>query len=200
MPAVRIEPLPSAALADAAELLARAFVTNPLHEAAFGPAALTRNVAFFRTGLSVMKGPKLVAVEDGRLLGLVHWVRWPACRISGLDKLRQAPAMIRGFGPRSALRVGRWLSSWSAHDPPAEHCHLGPVGVDPGEQGRGIGRLLMEKYCEELDRSGEPGYLETDRAENVAFYRRFGFEVTTELEVLGVRNYLMSRRARSPGP
>ncbi len=31
-------------------------------------------------------------------------------------------------------------------------------------------------------------YLETDRAENVTFYERFGFEVTAQDEILGVPN------------
>jgi len=55
----------------------------------------------------------------------------------------------------------------------------------------------MERYCEEVDRTGEGGYLETDRPENVNFYRRFGFETLEEALVLGVRNYFMWRKARS---
>ena len=56
----------------------------------------------------------------------------------------------------------------------------------------------MEEYCEEHDRSSFAGYLETDRPENVSFYRRFGFEVTGDIMVLGVANYLMWRKAKSP--
>ena len=77
------------------------------------------------------------------------------------------PAMMAGFGLRSSLRVGSWLSAWSKHDPSEPHAHLGPIGVDPDALGRHIGRHLMEQYCAELDRIGEAGYLETDRSENV---------------------------------
>jgi hypothetical protein len=55
----------------------------------------------------------------------------------------------------------------------------------------------MERYLEQLDRSGEEGYLETDRPENVTFYARFGFETVAEIPVLGVPNYLMVRKAMS---
>jgi hypothetical protein len=41
------------------------------------------------------------------------------------------------------------------------------------------------------------GYLETDQAENVEFYRRFGFELTNEASVLGVPNFYMRRAARA---
>ena len=104
--------------------------------------------------------------------------------------------MISGFGVRSALRVSAWLSDWSKHDPRHPHLHLGPIGVDPAAQGRRIGHLLMDRSCDEVDRSAQNGYLETDRVENVTFYRRFGFETTAEAPVLGVRNYLMSRKAK----
>jgi hypothetical protein len=51
----------------------------------------------------------------------------------------------------------------------------------------------MESYCLELDRTGNAGYLETDRPENVAFYQRFGFVVTGTATVLGVETYFMRR-------
>ena len=106
------------------------------------------------------------------------------------------PGLTRGLGVRSAWRVAAWLSAWSKLDPKKAHSHLGPIGVDPSAQGQHIGRRLMEQYCNELDRFTEPGYLETDRPENVSFYRRFGFEITVETPVLGVRNYFMWRNCR----
>lgn len=36
-----------------------------------------------------------------------------------------------------------------------------------------------------MDDCGTLAYLETDRAENVPFYRRFGFAVVAEAKVLG---------------
>jgi ribosomal protein S18 acetylase RimI-like enzyme len=193
MVAIRIEPFHQEMAAEAAQVLARAYVTNPLHIAAFGPHQLSRNETFFYRALTVMKGPKLVALEGPRILGLMHWVQSPDCQRSGLEKLQLAPVMIRSFGLRSALRVSAWLSAWSKHDPKQPHVHLGPIGVEPAAQGRGVGRRLMEMYCEELDRTGQAGYLETDRAENVSFYCRFGFQTTGEVSALGVRNYLMWR-------
>jgi ribosomal protein S18 acetylase RimI-like enzyme len=197
MPDIRIEPFTLEMAIEGSQVLARAFVTNPLHVAAFGPAQLAKNEAFFRTGLAVMKGPKLVAFEGPRMLGLIHWVHSPDCQLSRLEKIRLMPALICGIGLHAALRVATWLSIWSTHDPKESHSHLGPIGVVPAAQGRRIGQSLMGPYCEELDRTGTAGYLETDRPENVSFYRRFGFEITGEVSVLGVRNYLMWREARS---
>jgi ribosomal protein S18 acetylase RimI-like enzyme len=106
------------------------------------------------------------------------------------------PAMVKGFGFCSAFKVGSWLSAWSTHDPAAPHIHLGPIGVAPEAQGLHIGRCLMERYCEELDRTNALGYLETDRPANVEFYKRFGFEVTETAPILRVVNYFMRRKAK----
>jgi ribosomal protein S18 acetylase RimI-like enzyme len=180
----------------AALVLAKAFAINPIHTAAFGEQVLAANEIFFRIALAVMKGPKFVAVEGSRILGVIHWVESPRCQFSGGEKLRMMPGMIKGLGFRPALRVSSWLSAWSTQDPAEPHSHLGPIGVEPQAQGRGIGRLLMEQYCQEVDRKGDAAYLETDRPGNIDFYQRFGFEVTRTIPVLGVPNYFMLRKAK----
>src|SRR5262249_47166453 len=123
----------------ACHMLAQAFVTNPLNMAAFGPSQLARNEAFFRVGLAAMKGPKLVATDGTQTLGLIRWVHSPDCQFWGFEKLRMAPAMVKGLGLGSALRVGSWQSAWSKHDPSTTHSHLGPIGVSPAAQGQHIG-------------------------------------------------------------
>ena len=193
---IEIKPFAPARAVEASRLLALAFVTNPLNIAAFGTSRLDRNRAFFLAGLAVMRGPTLVATDGSAIVGLVHWVPSPHCQLSPIEKLQMMPAMIGGFGLRSAIKVGWWLSAWSAHDPKEPHVHLGPIGVAPTAQGRGVGGRLMEHYCEAVDRNGATGYLETDRPENVAFYRRFGFVTTGEVTILGVRNFLMRRAGR----
>jgi ribosomal protein S18 acetylase RimI-like enzyme len=100
--------------------------------------------------------------------------------------------------PPDASDLERWLHNGSimaAHDLPEPHVHVGPVGVEPGFQGRGIGRAVMRHLCDRLDERGEVGWLETDKPENVAFYVSLGFEVTDETEVLGRFRWWFMRRA-----
>lgn len=182
---------------EVSQVLARAFVTNPLNMAAFGRAQLMRNEAFFQNGLAVMKGLKWVAVQGSHVVGFIHWVQSPACQLPGGEKLKTIPSMLRKLGLLSSFRLGKWLSIWEKHDPKSAHLHLGPIGVDPNLQRRHVGRLLMEQYCLASDQAGIAGYLETDRPENVKFYSRFGFETVEEVSVLGVRNFLMHRPANS---
>jgi ribosomal protein S18 acetylase RimI-like enzyme len=186
-------------MAEASSMLARAFVANPLHVAAFGPHQLSRNAAFFRLALASMTGSTWVAADGDRILGFVHWVDSSRCQRSLLDKVQMAPALVNGLGVSASWRLASWLSAWATRDPTEPHVHLGPIGVDPAVQGRSVGRRLMERYCEALDLGGQPGYLETDREENVGFYRRFEFEVVGEMAVLGVRNYFMRRAPHVAG-
>jgi ribosomal protein S18 acetylase RimI-like enzyme len=190
---IQIDALTPERVLEASRMLARAFATNPLHIAAFGSSPLDRNEKFFRAGLAVTKGPTFVANEGSQVLGLAHWVHSSQCQLSALEKLQIMPVMIGAFGIRSALKVSSWLSTWSKHDPDEPHVHLGPIGVAPEAQGRGIGQRLMAHYCGAVDRTGEAGYLETDRPENVRFYERFGFATTQEVLVLGVPNFFMRR-------
>lgn len=193
MSQIDVVPMAAQQTQDAVSVLARAFVTNPLHVAAFGPANLAANEAFFRTGLAVMKGEKHLAVDGSRILGVVHWVGSPGCQVSFLEKLRMIPRMVSGLGVPSSMKVISWVSTWAKHDPNEPHSHLGPIAVEPEAQGRSIGTTLMQRYCADLDRTGMVGYLETDRPENVDFYRRFGFEVSQTTPVLGVETYFMRR-------
>ena len=197
---VRIESCSRDMTPEVSRILARAFVGNPLHVATFGPDRLARNESFFRGVLGTMTGTKLVALDGPQILGFIHWVRSPGCQPSGVEKARTAPGILVGVGLPATLRLLSWLSAWSRCEPAEAHVHLGPIGVDPIAQGKHIGGRLMERYVEELVRSGETGYLETDRPDNVRFYQHFGFETTRELNVSGVLNYLMWRPSGSAAP
>src|SRR5260370_21636304 len=71
--------------------------------------------------------------------------------------------------------------------------HLGPVAVDPQLQGRGVGTAVLTAFCSRMDDLSMLSYLETDKYENVRFYRKLGFDVVAAAEVLGVPNWFMSR-------
>ena len=80
--------------------------------------------------------------------------------------------------------------------PTESHSHFGPLAVDAHLQGQGIGTAILAEYERRLDQSGQVGYLETDRYENVRLYERYGFEVIGEEAVIGVPNWFMRREAR----
>ncbi len=189
----RIETFSEHMTPEVVRMLSRAFVANPLHVATFGADRYDRNEAFFRLVLRSSTATRLVATDGTRIIGFINWVASPSCQPSGYEKARMAPTMLGGVGLSASLRLLSWLSTWSRCEPAETHLHLGPIGVDPEAQGHHVGQRLMQEYCASLDRTGTGGYLETDRPENVRFYRHYGFETTREVMVSSIPNYLMRR-------
>ena len=59
--------------------------------------------------------------------------------------------------------------------------------VDPLVQRAGLGTRLQAPVLEVADREGVDCYLETQKPENLAYYRRFGYEVGEELRPVAGR-------------
>jgi ribosomal protein S18 acetylase RimI-like enzyme len=187
---------------EAVGVLARGMRDNPLHVAAYGddPARRLRCHARLMRGLfRVFPAQQpICAIRDGMLVGVTGVAPVGTCQPSAAQRLRLAPGLV-AFGPRTAARVGSWISTWAKHDPDEPHVHLGPLAVDAHLQGQGIGSLIMREHCRRLDGDREVGYLETDKPENVRFYERFGFEVIGQEPVIGVPNWFMRRERRADG-
>lgn len=183
-------------------VLARGMRDNPLHVAAYGPdpdrrerVHATLMAALFAT--SPHQQPFGLR-HQGRLVAVTGIAPAGTCQPSPRQRLALMPALLR-VGPRTAGRVGRWLKAWEQHDPTHTHVHLGPVAVDRHLQGQGIGSVLLAEHARRLDATGEIGYLETDKPENVRFYERVGYVVVGEADVIGVPNWFM-RREPVPAP
>lgn len=74
------------------------------------------------------------------------------------------------------------------------HWYLGLLGSDPTFRGRGAGSALLGPVIERCDEQGVPAYLETQKADNVPWYRRHGFEVVDELDARGCPSMWTMRR------
>jgi ribosomal protein S18 acetylase RimI-like enzyme len=122
-----------------------------------------------------------------------------ACRDATLS---QSISVILGtlrYGPAALVRLAQWTEVCTERDPLQPHWHLGPIAVEPAFQGTGIGSRLMEACCAQMDQERTMAYLETDKAENVHFYRKFGFRTVGEIDILGRTNWFMSREPVRPG-
>ena len=71
------------------------------------------------------------------------------------------------------------------HHPEEPHWYLGVIGSDPTVRGAGFGQALMRSRLDRCDAEGAPAYLESTKESNLAYYMRFGFEVTGELHIPG---------------
>jgi ribosomal protein S18 acetylase RimI-like enzyme len=181
---------------DAVGVLSRGMRDNPNNIAAFGPDPERREHCLRRlfAGLfgAVSSQQPLCALDGEALVGVTGVAPPGSCQPTFGERARIAPSILAA-GPRSALRVLRWTAAWAERDPEDPHVHLGPLAVEPRRQGQGIGSRILTEHCSKLDEEGQIGYLETDKAENVALYERFGFQVVGEAEIIGVLNWFMWR-------
>lgn len=69
------------------------------------------------------------------------------------------------------------------YHPTEPHWYLPLIGVDPLQQGNGVGSALMKHAVAVCDRDGVIAYLESSNPRNVSLYERHGFEVIGEIQV-----------------
>jgi GNAT superfamily N-acetyltransferase len=193
---VRIADLPRAATTEAVAVLANGMRDNPIHVAAYGPDAGRRERCHGRLMRALLRSPQAPAMlgawQGDRLVGCAGVAHGGDCRPGPAAIASMLPALV-ALGPATALRVRTWTSAWRAADPDEPHAHIGPVAVARDVQGTGIGTLLLAELCRRLDTEGHTAYLETDRPENVRFYKRAGFTTVAEALVLGVPCWYMRR-------
>jgi ribosomal protein S18 acetylase RimI-like enzyme len=66
------------------------------------------------------------------------------------------------------------------------------IGVDPQQQGRGIGSDALTKTIEICEEKKRPIYLETSVEKNLNWYQKFGFEIFKTID-LGYKLYMLRR-------
>lgn len=179
----------------AAGVTARALRDNPT-SVAVSKDPLVRMEMFHRTFGDMLAGARIAGVRRGAaVLGVAAAVPPGDCIATMLPpeiRAMEVPAQNASDADRF-LHMG---SIMAAHDVDEPHWHVGPVGVEPGFQGMGIGRAAMRLLCDEFDERGRLAWLETDKPENVRFYIGVGFEVVEEIPLLGEGNWFMRRDPR----
>jgi ribosomal protein S18 acetylase RimI-like enzyme len=190
---------------EAAVLAARAFYTDPFF-VFLGPPALLRNrglTLFFRAMIRQLgAGAVRHAVCDprGRIVGAAAWLptgRYPA---SWWRQVAQLPGLVRALyrRPQALVHGLRFLLAMEKNHPKEPHWYLFMLVTDPEVQRRGVGTALLEHALAQVDAEGVPAYLETQKEDNLAYYRRFGFELVNTLRPVqgGPALYAMRRPAR----
>ena len=98
------------------------------------------------------------------------------------DAVGEAFAKI--FSPEFLPKVSEILAAMEAYHPHDENCWYVPlIGLDPGQQNKGVGAALMKHMTEKLDNEGAMAYLESSNQKNISLYLRHGFEVIGEIQI-----------------
>lgn len=182
-----------------ATVLARAFDDDPVSMYAFPDDERRRRALprFFEVELAreYMRDGEIYTTED--LAGAALWGP-PGKRRQGLRSVLAMIPLVPMIGWSRLPAVVRGLASIEAKHPKEPHYYLGVLGTDPPSQGKGIGSSLLAPVLERCDAEGIPAYLESSKENNLPFYSRHGFAVTTEVALPGAgpKLWLMWREPR----
>lgn len=196
---VAIEQLTASDRGRVVPMLARAFADDPCFAWAF------RSTTDRTADLEIL--------FDGAFADLSrHGISWRTADVTGAslwappgqswDDEAMAPfieKMAQAYRPDDLERIGTFFAMTSEAHPTEPHFYLGVLAADAGRQGQGIGSACLRQGLLTVDEAGAPAYLESSNIKNVPLYERFGFEVTSTLELpgSGPSVYLMWRQPRS---
>lgn len=176
-------------LKEAARVLSTAMLDNPLHLAIFkgkGEKERLEIEQMFTDLFLHLPGIVFLAKEKNNIVGVM---RMKSCCGSKVEDVPGKPEDENDTNWRKKV----WHAEWASRDPSAQHWHLGPIGVLPAYQGSGIGSLLMERFCREVDVCSANAYLETEGDKNRRFYEKFGFNLISRSLIFNVENLYMER-------
>jgi ribosomal protein S18 acetylase RimI-like enzyme len=180
---------------EAAEVLSRAMLNNPILVAVYLGESERERVqikAQFRNQLLNHPEEVFLAKRGHQIIGvcrsyICHGNRPISKEVIALFEAKDIDL------PKVEDRDRYWKGIWRSRDPSKVHSHLGPIGVLPEFQSVGVGTRLMENYCRLVDERKLPAYLETDKIKNIRFYEQFGFQLVDEVDIFGVKNYFLWR-------
>jgi ribosomal protein S18 acetylase RimI-like enzyme len=184
-----VRPATRADAAGLAAMMARAFDDDPLMMWIFPDEVMRRRrlpllfAAVLRHYYPASGATELVA-DGEQILGGAIWAppgQWP---LPVWRQLAAVPGMLRALGSRLQV-AGETSSAISRRHPDGPHWYLSGIGTEPALQRTGVGSLLLTSRLGQCDAAGLPAYLESSKRSNVAYYERFGFAVTGEIQVPG---------------
>jgi GNAT superfamily N-acetyltransferase len=164
----------------AAEALALAFVDDPAwqHLLPDDASRAERLLVFYTAEIAnlVPSHRQVWIAADGS--GAAVWARPGRWRVPMARTARAVRPMARAFGRRLGLASWTQLRFERHHPRRPPHWYLHYVGVEPRDQGRGLGSALMAPVLETCDRERTPAYLESSSDRSRPLYERNGFELT----------------------
>jgi ribosomal protein S18 acetylase RimI-like enzyme len=182
----RVVPLAEHRIREAGEVLGRAFHDDPYWSWALPSESRRSRVLpwFMEAWARYCRKRGEGYTTDGKVEGAALWIPPGEYPPSNVGMMLAGMFLLPFKFGRAAF--SRIMISLNCHerlhkrDVPQRHWYLSTLGVEPARQGQGIGSAVIQPVLARADAEGLACYVETEKAGNVPFYERHGFEVVVE--------------------
>jgi predicted N-acetyltransferase YhbS len=144
---LKISFLEKSDISEASRILSEAMLKNPVHIAVFqGHGEKERKIIekmFFEL-LSDLPGITFLARINRQIVGVMRMKSCDGSKVFNENAQTEDENNLD-------WRKSYWQNEWARHDPLDQHWHLGPIGVLPSHQEKGIGTKLLSRFCQEVD-------------------------------------------------
>ena len=181
-------PLGMSHIEQGAAVLARAFQYDPLMHYLYPDSVIIPNSparfyqATIRMGLLYGEVQATPAME-----GLAVWISPGNLDISFSSFFRCGfiTAIISaGFRTMSRfIRMANYTEKVNKPILARPHWHLMMIGLEPSQQGKGLGSTLLQPMLARADEESLPCILESGNERNLTFYQRHGFEIAAHNQI-----------------
>ena len=184
--------------ARATDAIASAFATDPGIKGVFGSigeVAIRSRLAdlfpeFFRVYETT--GKVFIAETEDVVSGatIIHVPNYAPTPDSTRTAFEQA---FYRHNPEDLLPVWREMSGAYGDIRDRSQYHLSVLGVHPHFQRRGVGTTILNHLLELVDSERQGIHLNTYKPENVVYYKRFGFLVAEERQIVNTACWHLKR-------
>ena len=185
---INARPAEKADISELSQVLGRAFYDDPVSiwimpDGKSRAAHLRKFFATVTRHHHLAGGGAEVATDGSTIGAAALWDPPGRWKQSGREQLMMLPSFLLGFGFRPSVgrKLGELLGQMKQQHPEEPHWYLAVLGSDTIVRGKGYGHALMRSRLDRVDAEHAPAYLESSKFKNIAYYQRFGFEVTGEL-------------------
>ena len=183
----------------AARVLARAFVDDPVTMACFRNYSSARRISALMVDFSaelllcIRRGYPIQMNDNGNVIAAAVIYPPGAYPLPVLDQWLLLIKSILGNGFYDLRPWMRWLEEVDRVHPKEAHYYLEYIGVEPELQGKAIGSAILRHLVNKADEEQVGCYLENANLRNVQFYQQVGFQIMSEKVIIGVPAWFMWR-------
>ncbi|WP_232229130.1 GNAT family N-acetyltransferase [Paenibacillus zanthoxyli] len=185
-------------------LMSRAFAKDPLFTHLFGDSVLDRTASSHVTAFVSFMFDKSFLLneevwgyfENESLLGAYIVEKPHESKLQNMKGLlligRLIPLLFQMSGQTLSL-LNSYMRVTRSAAPPLTHHYLIMIAVQPEDQGKGIGKVLLKHLLNTVnkDTKSHGVALDTENKENINWYRKFGFTLSNETQIDNLPVYCM---------